>query len=108
MPLSSSHPDVTFATRARYCDPQGVFPSEDWPPPSAPFAAWDTFWRARPAESRTVVFGHWARRGLVCLPRTRGLDTGCVWGRALTAWIPDEDRFVSVPARAIHSPMSAS
>ena len=48
---------------------------------------------------RMVVGGHWAARGLVRGERVRGLDTGCVWGGHLTAWIAEEDRFVSVPAR---------
>ncbi|MCA9646437.1 MAG: hypothetical protein KC492_37385, partial [Myxococcales bacterium] len=68
-----------------------------------PYFPWDTHWRARPEESRTVVFGHWARRGLVQAERTRGLDTGCVWGGQLTAWIPEEDRLVQVQARKAYS-----
>ena len=36
------------------------------------------------AETR-VVFGHWSQLGLVVLPRLISLDTGCVWGRQLTA-----------------------
>ena len=105
-PPDPGSPACAFATRARYCDPRGRQPDSDWPPPSAPFLPWDVHWRARPGETRSVVFGHWARRGLVALPRTRGLDTGCVWGHALTAWIADEDRWVSVPARKVHSPTS--
>ena len=31
--------------------------------------------------------------------RVIGLDSGCVYGRALTAWCIEEDRVVSVPAR---------
>lgn len=94
--------DVEFAVRARYCDPNGHPPPQgDWPPPPMPFRAWDMFWRKRTGEMRTVVFGHWARRGLVIEPRTRGLDTGCVYGGRLTAWIPEEDRIVSVPARRV-------
>ncbi len=32
-----------------------------------------------------VVFGHWSALGLMALPRLVSLDTGCVWGRQLTA-----------------------
>ncbi len=93
---------VEFAVRARYCDAGGATPpGGHWPPPGAPFVPWDEHWRAREAEPRTVVFGHWARRGLVALDRTRGLDTGCVYGGAMTAWIAEEDRLVSVPARRV-------
>lgn len=93
-----------FAVRARYCDPHGHQAPVDWPPPPPPYQPWDTFWRARQGEPRTVVFGHWARRGLVREARTVGLDTGCVYGGALTAWIPEDDRLVSVPARRVWSP----
>ena len=54
-------------------------------------------WRARknllpwymtdcPARGNTrVVFGHWSQLGLIVLPDLISLDTGCVWGRQLTA-----------------------
>ena len=98
-PLDAEDAAVEFAVRARHCDAEGRQPESDWPPPGAPFEPWDRFWRAREDERRTVVFGHWARRGLVELERTRGLDTGCVYGGELTAWVPEEDRLVSVAAR---------
>ena len=75
-------------------------PTSPAPSRAAPFRPWDDFW----AGPRTVVFGHWARRGLVQTEFARGLDTGCVWGGSLTAWIAEEDRIVSVPARAQHQP----
>lgn len=54
-------------------------------------------WRARknllpwymaenPATAGTrVVFGHWSQLSLIVLPNVVSLDTGCVWGRQLTA-----------------------
>jgi bis(5'-nucleosyl)-tetraphosphatase (symmetrical) len=95
-----------FATRVRYCDANGNSPPSDWPPPPAPFTEWWRHWPSDPADRRTVVFGHWSRQGLLVHNRFRGLDTGCVWGKTLTAWIAEEDRLVSVPAAREYSPMS--
>lgn len=46
-----------------------------------------------------VVFGHWALPDPVVRPNAIGLDTGCVYGGALTALILPARRLVSVPAR---------
>jgi bis(5'-nucleosyl)-tetraphosphatase (symmetrical) len=91
----SGRPDdrIAFATEVRHCDAAGRRPAVDDPPPGPPFMSWD-HWYTGPL---TVVFGHWARRGLVRAARIRGLDTGCVYGGALTAWIAEEDHFVQVP-----------
>ncbi|MGB5257461.1 MAG: symmetrical bis(5'-nucleosyl)-tetraphosphatase [Woeseiaceae bacterium] len=54
-------------------------------------------WRARKGElpwyevenpawlGSRIVFGHWSALGLIVLPHLLSLDTGCVWGRQLTA-----------------------
>ncbi len=86
-------PEIEFATQVRHCDAAGRRPTRDDPPPPAPFRPWDAFYRGE----RLVVFAHWAARGLVIGARVRGLDTGCVWGRKLTAWIAEDERIVQVP-----------
>jgi bis(5'-nucleosyl)-tetraphosphatase (symmetrical) len=37
------------------------------------------------AGDTRIVFGHWSALGLIVLPHLVSLDTGCVWGRQLTA-----------------------
>lgn len=90
-PLSPD--EVHYAVNVRYCDASGRQPDDDWPPPGPPFRPWDDFYVGR----RRVVFGHWARRGLVVRPQCVGLDSGCCYGGQLSAWIAEEDRVVQVP-----------
>jgi bis(5'-nucleosyl)-tetraphosphatase (symmetrical) len=47
----------------------------------------------RASAATPVVCGHWAALGLVLRPDLLALDTGCVWGRELTA-VRLEDRAV--------------
>jgi bis(5'-nucleosyl)-tetraphosphatase (symmetrical) len=86
--------NLDFLVEVRHCDADGNRPLDD-DDPGAEFAPWDHHYEGH----RTVVCGHWAARGLVRTERVCSLDTGCVWGGALTAWIFEDDRFVSVPAR---------
>ena len=44
------------------------------------FAANEPAWRGT-----RIVFGHWSALGLIVLPDIVSLDTGCIWGRQLTA-----------------------
>jgi diadenosine tetraphosphatase ApaH/serine/threonine PP2A family protein phosphatase len=55
-------------------------------------------------DEKIVLFGHWPapvpRRG----PRAIGLDTGCVYGYQLTAYVIETEEFLSVQARRAYDP----
>lgn len=48
---------------------------------------------------KIVLFGHWPQPEPRRAPRAIGLDTGCVYGYKLTAYIIEADEFVQVQAR---------
>lgn len=60
-------------------------------------------WACRWAGPPFVVFGHAASAGLQQHPAALGLDTGCVYGRHLTAYLLPERRIVSVRAREAYA-----
>lgn len=66
----------------------------------------DKPWFDQVQWNKTVVFGHWAKMGFVDRrPQFIGLDSGCVYGKKLTAWCPEEDRFYEVTAAREYSPV---
>ena len=62
-----------------------------------------TPWYETYRGEKTILFGHWPasepRRG----PCAIGLDTGCVYGYELTAYIIETGDFISIPARRAYS-----
>jgi bis(5'-nucleosyl)-tetraphosphatase (symmetrical) len=79
---------VAVLTRARYCTADGIF---DWGNRAGPAQEpgqqpWFTYASAPWRHQRRIVYGHWSAMGLVTdQPHVLGLDSGCVWGGALSA-----------------------
>ena len=70
-------------------------PPEAAPPGYIPwFAAAD-----RRSRDSIIACGHWAALGLYTDHNIRALDTGCVWGKALTAWRMDDNVYFTEPAQ---------
>ncbi|MDH5676349.1 MAG: metallophosphoesterase [Myxococcales bacterium] len=59
---------------------------------------WGELWKG----PELVLFGHHASRGLQRHAHAIGLDSGCVYGGALSAFILPDRRLVSVPARRVY------
>ncbi len=77
---------VAVFTRARYVTAKGFFSWPNTPPKdtSHEFAPWHQRFFER-QTSGAIICGHWATQGLLVQPRMLALDSGCVWGRQLSA-----------------------
>ncbi len=78
---------VNVLTRIRFCDAEGRLDFETKEGAGAAragFAPWFEIENRR-TRGQPVAFGHWSTLGLVSRPDLLALDTGCVWGGALTA-----------------------
>lgn len=53
-------------------------------------------------SEQTVLFGHWPNPKPIQTPHAIGLDTGCVYGHRLTAYIIESKQLVSVPAFQVY------
>lgn len=106
---SSWHPGLTgmprlrlitnYLTRLRFCKPDGEIElthKTDIAPPG--YSPW--FALPRPLhQGTTILFGHWAAiNGITDQLDALALDTGCVWGRQLTAYRLEDGKRFSVPA----------
>lgn len=88
---------TNYFTRMRFCSAEGELElqtkeSADAAPPG--FAPWFSY-QARKTRDEKIIFGHWAAlEGRTDEKNIYALDTGCVWGGALTALrLEDESRF---------------
>ncbi len=78
---------INVLTRLRFCTADGRIDFKQKGKPESAPAPWIPWYKApRRASSATrIVFGHWSALGFYRGDRVLGLDTGCVWGGALTA-----------------------
>ncbi|MGH8220157.1 MAG: symmetrical bis(5'-nucleosyl)-tetraphosphatase [Steroidobacteraceae bacterium] len=93
---------VNVLTRLRVCTADGRIDLKAKGPPANARPGYRPWFEHEHRASRGVrtVFGHWSALGYVKAPGVLGLDTGCVWGGALTAQRLDaEEPPVSVPCR---------
>jgi bis(5'-nucleosyl)-tetraphosphatase (symmetrical) len=86
---------VNAMTRMRFCDRNGKMDLQGkGTEPAKGYLRW---YQTRPKEARTLVFGHWSQLGLVREPAVVGLDSGCVWGGALSAFGLEDRTLYQVP-----------
>ena len=86
-------------TRMRYCDAAGRLEFREKGSPGsqpAPYLPWFAV-PGRLHAMETIIFGHWASLGPCDEPGVHALDTGCVWGGALTAVCLETWERTSVP-----------
>jgi len=74
-------------TRIRTCRSDGRLNFEFKGPPEASPSGYFPWYAiaGRKGTAAKIHFGHWAALGLRILPEVCGLDSGCVWGRSLSA-----------------------
>lgn len=85
---------INVLTRLRLCTADGRVDLDAKgtpPPPPSKLRPWFEH-PARLSRGARVIFGHWSALGLVQEHGVVGLDTGCVWGGALTALDLDAPR----------------
>jgi bis(5'-nucleosyl)-tetraphosphatase (symmetrical) len=92
---------VNAFTRLRYCTADGTMEfREKRGPAHTPdgYRAWFAH-PERKSAGTTVICGHWSTLDLMLAPNVLMLDSGCLWGGALTALRLPDRRVFQVPSR---------
>ncbi len=78
---------INYFTRLRYCDAQGRMNMKTNGPPGSQAAGLMPWFEVpgRGGAGLHIIFGHWSALGYHRAPGIIALDSGCVWGGALTA-----------------------
>jgi bis(5'-nucleosyl)-tetraphosphatase (symmetrical) len=86
----------SFLLSVRTCDGEGKNLNHKGYPP------WYTYYTG----TKKVIYGHWATQGLTTRPNTIGLDSGCVYGKKLSAYILETEAIVQVSATNVYMPVN--
>ena len=89
---------TNYLTRMRFCQADGTLDLDDKSSIESSrkgFQAWFTYENTYLPNNHEIIFGHWAAlEGVTHSSRHHALDTGCVWGGALTAMnLDNKQRF---------------
>lgn len=89
-------------TRMRFCDKKGRLNLKQKGAPGTQSKGWVPWFQwPRQSEPWSIVFGHWAALdGRTDVADIYAVDTGCVWGRRLTALRWEDKRECSVPSQS--------
>ncbi|MCL1887079.1 MAG: symmetrical bis(5'-nucleosyl)-tetraphosphatase [Betaproteobacteria bacterium] len=101
---------VNGLTRLRFCSEDGEMEfetKEGLSKAPAGFVPWFEV-QARQTQHDTIIFGHWSTLGLLLRPNLIALDTGCVWGRQLTAMCLEDRTLFQVDCRDFYMPDALS
>jgi bis(5'-nucleosyl)-tetraphosphatase (symmetrical) len=89
---------VNAMTRMRVCTAEGAmalkFSGEPKDAPAGTLPWFDV--PARQSRDTPVVFGHWSALGLLVRADVTALDSGCLWGRQLSAMRLEDRRVFQV------------
>ena len=93
---------VNAMTRLRVCDRDGAMVLSFKGEPGDAYDAWTPWFDMprRASAEATIVCGHWSALGLLVREDVVCLDSGCVWGRALSALRVEDRRVFQVECAA--------
>ena len=94
---------VNAMTRMRVCEPDGAMALGFKGEPGEASEGWIPWFDmpGRMSRDHAIVCGHWSALGVCVRPNLYSLDSGCVWGRALTAVRLEDRALFQVDCRAV-------
>lgn len=94
---------VNALARMRFCDENGAMDFDlkmhpDDTPKKSKLKPWFT-WKDRKAANYEIYFGHWSALGVIDAYNIHTTDTGCLWGRSLTAYSVDKQTRITISCK---------